>query len=424
MQNFLKELEWRGFLHSQTADVDKHISATTVTGYVGFDPTASSLHVGSLLPIMGLVHLQRAGHIPIAIAGGGTGMIGDPSGKTQERKLLTLEEIEANLEGIKKQLAHFLDFDSKKNPAKLVNNADWLTKLTMMDFLRDIGKHFSINEMLAKDSVKSRIEQEQGMSFTEFTYSLLQSYDYLELYDRYKCTLQMGGSDQWGNIAAGVSLIRKLRGAEAHGIVFPLITTSSGVKFGKTESGTIWLDPARTSPYKFYQFWYNNDDRDVVRYLKYFTLLPQGKISEFETSLSNAPEKREAQTALAQEVTRTVHGETALTQAVKASKIFFGGEIAGVNEAELLDIFSDVPSTEIPKGQLGGEGMSFIDLLVIAGVAKSKGDARRSVEGGGLYLNNQSVNEVDKKVSIMDTIHGKFIVLRKGKRNYFLVKVI
>lgn len=282
MTDLFKELEWRGLIHSSTSNVQKHLAEKKVTGYIGFDPTASSLHVGSLLPIMGLVHLQRAGHSPIAIAGGGTGMVGDPSGKSQERKLLSPEDIEANLVGIKKQLAHFLDFNAKANPARLVNNADWLSKLTMMDFLRDIGKHFSVNEMLAKDSVKARIEQEQGMSFTEFSYSLLQSYDYLELFDRYGCTLQMGGSDQWGNIVAGVDLIRRLRGAEVHAIVFHLITTSSGAKFGKTESGTVWLDPGRTSPYRFYQYWYNTDDHDVVRYLKYFTLLSQGKIGELE----------------------------------------------------------------------------------------------------------------------------------------------
>ncbi len=424
MTDLFKELEWRGLIHSHTANVQKHLAEQKVAGYIGFDPTASSLHVGSLLPIMGLVHLQRAGHSPIAIAGGGTGMVGDPSGKAQERKLLSPEDIEANLEGIKKQLAHFLDFNAKSNPASLVNNADWLTKLTMMDFLRDIGKHFSINEMLAKDSVKSRIEQEQGMSFTEFSYSLLQSYDYLELFDRYKCTLQMGGSDQWGNIVAGVDLIRRLRGTEVHAIVFHLITTSSGVKFGKTESGTVWLDPERTSPYKFYQFWYNTDDRDVVKYLKYFTLLSQNKINELEQSLQTSPEKREAQTTLAQEVTRTVHSESALAQAVKASKIFFGGEIAGVTETELLEIFSDVPSVEVPKSQFGGDGMSFIDVMVAAAVTKSKGEARRLVQGGGVYLNNLAISEVDKRVSMNDAIHGKFIVLRKGRKSYFLVKAI
>ena len=422
--DFLKELQWRGFIHSHTANVEKHLAERNVTGYIGFDPTSSSLHIGSLLPIMGLVHLQRAGHAPIAIAGGGTGMIGDPSGKVQERKLLSKDDIEANLEGIKKQLSHFLDFDAKKNPARLVNNADWLTKLTMMEFLRDVGKHFSVNEMLAKDSVESRIEQEQGMSFTEFSYSLLQSYDYLELFDRYNCTLQMGGSDQWGNIVAGVDLIRRLRGAEVHAIVFHLITTSSGVKFGKTESGTVWLDAERTSPYKFYQFWYNTDDRDAVVYLKFFTLLPQGRISELEQMLQVSPEQRETQTALAKEVTRMVHGETALAQAVKASKIFFGGVISGVSDVELLDIFSDVPSIEVAKDKLSGGGLPLIEVMVSATAAKSKGESRRLVEGGGIYLNNAAVTDINKKVTMEDAIHRKFIVLRKGRKNYFLLKVV
>ena len=426
MQNFFKELEWRGFLHSSTSGVEEHLAKGSVTGYVGFDPTASSLHVGSLLPIMGLVHLQKAGHKPIAVAGGGTGMIGDPSGKTQERKLLTIGEIEANLEGIKKQLAYFLDFNRKPNPAKLVNNADWLTRISMMEFLRDVGKHFSVNEMLAKDSVKSRIDQEQGMSFTEFSYSLLQAFDFLELYNRHACTLQMGGSYQWGNIVAGVDLIRRTRGAEAHGIVFPLITTSTGTKFGKTESGTIWLDPGRTSPYKFYQFWYNTDDRDVIQYLKFFTPLPLERILDLENAVKGSPEKREAQVTLAQEVTRMLHGEAALSQATKASKVFFGGEISpqgGVGEHELLDIFSDVPSVGIPKDQVAGAGVALIDLLVTAGVVKSKGEARRAIQGGGIYINNQRAADVEKKITASEVIHGKFIVLRKGGRNYWLVRV-
>jgi tyrosyl-tRNA synthetase len=424
MTNFFQELIWRGLIHSATADVEKHLAAGPVTAYIGFDPTAASLHVGSLLPIMGLVHLQRAGHVPIAIAGGGTGMIGDPSGKAQERKLLANEELEANVEGIKRQLGQFLDFKAKANPAKLVNNAEWLTKWTLMDFLRNVGKVFSVNEMLAKESVKSRIEQQQGMSFTEFSYSLLQAYDYLELFDRYGCTLQMGGSDQWGNIVAGVDLIRRMRSAEAHGIVFHLITTSSGVKFGKTESGTVWLDAALTSPYRFYQFWFNTDDRDVLRYLKFFTLLEEPAIRELEQAAAAAPEKREAQSALARAVTQTVHGETALAQAIQASRIFFGGEITDVAEGDLLDIFRDVPSTELARDRLGGEGIAFVDLLVAGKVAQSKGEARRLIEGGGLYLNNRRVADAAMKVAWTDVLHGKFLVLRKGGKNYSLVKVV
>ncbi|MBI1805588.1 MAG: tyrosine--tRNA ligase [Ignavibacteria bacterium] len=435
-QNFFKELAWRGFLHTSTVGAEKHLADAPlrekkVTGYVGFDPTAASLHVGSLLPIMGLVHLQRAGHTPIAIAGGGTGMIGDPSGKAQERKLLLKEDIEANLEGIKKQLMHFLDFNAKSNPAKLVNNADWLTKISMMEFLRDVGKFFSVNEMLAKDSVKSRLEQEQGMSFTEFSYSLLQSYDYLQLFEKYDCTLQMGGSDQWGNIVGGIDLIRRKHGKEVHGIVFPLITTSSGTKFGKTEAGTVWLDPQRTSPYRFYQYWINVGDKDVIKFLRLFTLLSQSEIESYHGDamegamdwLPKSQETREAQRKLAEEVTRTVHGESALAQAVKASKIFFGGEITDVNENELLDIFSDVPSVEIPKDRLSGEGLPLIDAMVTAGVTKSKGEARRAIQQGGIYLNNVRISDEGKKVAIDDTIKGKFIVLRKGGRNYFLVRI-
>ncbi len=423
MHNFFQELEWRGFIHTCTPGVQEHLAKNKVTAYIGFDPTANSLHVGSLLPIMGLVHLQRAGHIPIAIAGGGTGMVGDPSGKAQERKLLSIQDIESNLVGIKKQLSQFLDFKSKDNPAILVNNADWLTKLSMMEFLRDVGKYFSVNEMLAKESVRARIEQEQGMSFTEFSYSLLQSYDYLQLYSRYNCTIQMGGSDQWGNITSGIDLVRRHEGAEVYAIVFPLITTSSGVKFGKTEGGTIWLDAERTSPYKFYQFWFNTDDRDVVKYLKFFTLLPEGRINELDKLQKESPEKREAQITLAQEVTKMLHGEAALNQAITATKIFFGGEITDVNEKELLDIFSDVPSTEIPKDQLGGIGLPVLDLMVTAGIVKSKGEARRMIQGGGVYLNNVRIADVEKKVGIDDAFHGKFIVMRKGGRNYFLIQL-
>ena len=336
---------------------------------------------------------------------------------------MSKEEIQENLERIKKQLSQFLDFDTRTNPAKIVNNADWLTSLSFMDFLRDIGKYFSINEMLAKDSVRSRLDLEQGMSFTEFSYVLLQSYDFLQLFDRYNCTLQMGGSDQWGNIVSGIDLVRRIRGAEAHGIVFPLITTSSGVKFGKTESGTVWLDPAQTSPYKFYQFWYNTDDRDAVRYLKFFTLLPENRILELEGSLKSSPERREAQTTLAHEVTRTVHGETALARAVKASRIFFGEEIDDVDEEELLDIFGDVPSTSLGKDQLSSGGIPLIDFLVKAAVASSKGDARRAIQGGGIYVNNIRVADVEKRITLRDTIRGKFIVLRKGARHYCLGRV-
>jgi tyrosyl-tRNA synthetase len=421
--DFFEELKWRGMLHSYTEGVEQHLRTSSVTAYIGFDPTAPSLHVGSLLPIMGLVHLQRAGHHPIAIAGGGTGMIGDPSGKSQERKLLSREDIEVNLTGIRKQLARFLDFTTTKNPARILNNADWLASITLMEFLRDTGKHFSINEMLAKESVKSRIEKEQGMSFTEFSYSLLQSYDFFELHRTQGCSLQMGGSDQWGNIVSGIDLIRRKGGTDAFGIVYPLITTSSGVKFGKSESGTVWLDAERTSPYRFYQFWLNTDDRDVVKYLKFFTLLDREEIASLEQLHSTTPERREVHRRLAREITSTVHGREALAQALKASGILFGGEIGDIDEQELLDIFEDVPSSDCPKVRLEGEGMSLVELLTMASVAKSRGEARRLLEGGGIYLNNQRISGVERNVTTADLIRGKFLVLRKGGKSYVLVRV-
>lgn len=422
--DFLGELEWRGLVHSATPGVGDHLAAGPVTAYIGFDPTAPSLHVGSLLPIMGLVHLQRCGHRPIAIAGGGTGMIGDPSGKSQERALLSEAEIAVNLGGIRAQLARFLDFSAAENPALIVDNAEWLGGLRMMEFLREVGKHFSVNEMLAKDSVKSRLSKEQGISYTEFSYSILQSYDFLALHDRYGCTLQMGGSDQWGNIVSGIDLIRRTRQREVHGIVYPLITTSSGAKFGKTEAGTVWLDASRTSPYRFYQFWLNTEDRDVVRYLKFFTLLGREEIDDLAASLANEPGKRVAHRKLASAVTAMLHGETGLSQAVRASEIFFGAEIAGVAEGELLEIFADVPSFEYPASSLPPGGVPVVDLLAASGVVGSKGEARRSVEGGGIYLNNVRVTSTAAAVGASDWLHGRFLVFRKGNRNYTLVRLV
>ncbi len=422
--NFLQEIGWRGFVHTATPGVEAHLASGMVTGYIGFDPTAPSLHVGSLLPIMGLVHFQRSGHVPIAIAGGGTGMIGDPSGKSQERNLIGAEEIHANLEGIRRQLEHFLDFDRPGNPALIVNNADWLSTLGMMDFLRDVGKHFSVNEMLARDSVKSRIAKESGISYTEFSYSVLQSYDYLALFDRHGCTLQMGGSDQWGNIVSGIDLIRRTRTRDVHGIVYPLIITSGGAKFGKTEAGTVWLDPARTSPYRFYQFWLNAGDRDVIQYLKFFTLLSREEIDDLAGLLEREPGKRMAQRKLASEVTAMLHGASGLAQATRASEIFFGAEIAGVPEDVLLEIFADVPSSDYPRSTLAAGTVSVADLLLAAGVAASKGEARRAIEGGGIYLNNRRVGSPSDIVGEGESLHGKFLVFRKGNKNYTLVRLI
>src|SRR5436309_12655411 len=335
MANLYDELQWRGLVYDKTDGLPEILAKEHVTAYIGFDPTASSLHIGSLLPMMALARLQRFGHSPIAIAGGGTGMIGDPK-PTQERSLLSLEEIARNLEGIKPQLARLLDFDNKTNPARIINNADWLAKFDLLGFLRDTGKYFTVNYMLQKESIDRRLESEEGLSYTEFSYLLLQARDYLELFDRYNCTLQLGGSDQWGNITAGIELIRKLRAKKAHGLVTPLVTTASGVKFGKTEAGTIWLDPIRTSPFKFYQFWLNTDDRDVVPYLKYFTFLDREAIAALEAATQTAPEKRDAQRVLAREVTALMHGREQVARAEHASAVLFGEDIATLEADEVL----------------------------------------------------------------------------------------
>src|SRR5687767_2870872 len=335
------ELEWRGLVYDATEGVRDALAREKVTGYIGFDPTAPSLHVGSLLQMIALAHLQRHGHSPIAVVGGGTGLIGDPSGKTAERQLLTVEKVEANVAAIRGQLARLLDFETRTAPARLVNNADWLTRLSAVDFMRDVGKHFTINAMLAKESVKRRIESEEGITYTEFSYSLLQAYDYLELHDRFGCTLQMGGSDQWGNITAGMDLIRRVRGARAHGLVLPLITTSAGTKFGKTEAGTIWLDAELTKPYEFYQFWLNVDDRDALRYLRFFTFLDESRITAIAEASTQEPEKRHAQRELAREVTRLVHGEDAVRDAETKSASLFSGDPSTMSSEELLQAFAN-----------------------------------------------------------------------------------
>ena len=422
--NVYDEFRWRGMLYDASEGLEEVLAKQKITAYIGFDPTAASLHVGSLLPIMGLVRLQQYGHTPIALVGGGTGMIGDPSGKTLERQLLSKEQIEHNLEGIREQLSHFLDFEARTNAAMLVNNADWLAPLSLVDFLRDTGKYFTVNYMLAKESVKRRYEQGEGIYFTEVSYMLLQAYDFLVLYDRYDCILQMGGSDQWGNIVAGTELIRKLRGDRGYGAVFPLVTTSGGIKFGKTEAGTIWLDPRLTSPFRFYQFWFNTDDRDVVKYLKYFTMLNRQEIAELETSVVVAPEKREAQRRLAQEVTRMVHGEANLRKAIQASQVLFGGEITDLSAEDVLDIFAEVPSSAMPRALFEGEGLPLVDAVVASGFATSKGAARRIIEAGGIYVNNRRVTDVRAMIGLSDLIDGQYLVMRKGAREYHLIRAI
>jgi tyrosyl-tRNA synthetase len=406
-------------VYAGTEGVREMLAREHVTCYIGFDPTASSLHVGSLLPMMALARLQRFGHSPIAIVGGGTGLIGDPSGKTQERQLLSIEQIEENLAGIRGQLSHVLDFEKAANPARIVNNADWLTKLDLMGFLRDIGKHFTVNYMLAKESVKRRLESEDGISYTEFSYLMLQAYDFLTVFDRYGCTLQLGGSDQWGNIVAGADLIRKLRGGRAHGLVLPLVTTSSGVKFGKTEAGTIWLDPARTTPYQFYQFWINVDDRDVVKFLKYFTFLEQQEVASLEAGLATAPERREAQRRLAWEVTTLVHGEAAARLAEQDSaRLFGGGTVAETIRS--LAASGGAPSIDVDAAELGARPLTLI--LMRAGMATSANQATQLIRAGGVYLNLERVTDERRPIRPEDAVDG-VVLVQKGQRQKCLVRI-
>ncbi len=423
MENAFEELRWRGLIYDFTEGLPELLAEEKVTVYIGFDPTSSSLQVGNLLALMGLARLQRFGHTPIAVAGGGTGMIGDPSGKSSERQLLSFEEVAANVEAIQGQLARFLDFEVEANPARIVNNADWLRPLRFMDFLRDVGKHFSVNYMIAKESVRTRLDREEGISYTEFSYMLLQAYDFLHLFDHEGCTLQAGGSDQWGNITAGVELIRRMRGQRAYGLVYPLVTSSGGVKLGKTEAGTIWLDPERTSPYRYYQFWLNQDDADVINYLKYFTWLDREEIAELELQVAEHPERREAQRTLAEELTRMTHGEQALERAEQASRVLFGGEIAGLSAEEIRDIFADVPSSELPRAEFEGEGIAAVDLVVESDLVRSKGQARRLIDSGGIYVNNVRVSDTAARVTLEESVEGRFVVLRKGKKSYYLVQI-
>jgi tyrosyl-tRNA synthetase len=415
------ELAWRGMVYDTTEGLREVIARERLTAYIGFDPTAASLHVGSLLPVMALARLQRCGHTPIGLVGGGTGLIGDPSGKSAERTLMTVEQVDSNVAGIRAQLSRFLDFDAIGNPAQLVNNADWLTRLSAMEFLRDVGKYFTVNAMLAKESVKRRIEGEDGISYTEFSYSLLQAYDFLVLHERFGCTLQLGGSDQWGNIVAGIDLIRRVRGAKAHGLVMPLLTTASGAKFGKTEGGAVWLDAALTSPYEFYQFWFNADDRDAVRYLKFFTFLDREAIAALEATNASEPEKRHAQRELAREVTRLVHGTAAVAEAESAAEKLFRGDLSAMPVADLLQIFANVPSCDLPSTDAG---WTIPELLTTAGVASSRSEAVRLIKGGGISLNGTRVTNEKERVTSAQALEGSVFVIRKGKKDNFLIRVI
>jgi tyrosyl-tRNA synthetase len=373
--------------------------------------------------MVALARLQRFGHPPIAVMGGGTGMIGDPSGKATERALLTVEQVEKNIAGIRGQLASFLDFDNTSTPARLVNNAEWLTKLSAIEFMRDVGKYFTVNYMLAKESVKRRSESDEGISYTEFSYLLLQSYDFLVLHDRFSCTLQMGGSDQWGNITAGVDFIRRMRSAKAHGLVMPLITSASGTKFGKTESGAVWLDANLTSPFRFYQFWLNSEDSDVGRYLRYFTFLDRQVIEQLEDATRMSPESREAQRALAREVTRMVHGEAHVSRAERASSVLFGEDIATLAADDVLSVFDDVPSSTVGVEKLAGEGVAVVELLASSGLTSSKGEATRLIRGGGIYVNNRRITDERARLRRNDAIEGRLFVLRKGAKQNHLVKI-
>jgi tyrosyl-tRNA synthetase len=410
MTDLLSTLEARGFLQDATPGLEARLAAGPITAYIGFDPTAASLHVGSLVPVMGLAWLQRFGSTPIALVGGGTGMVGDPSGKRKERPILAPDEIDRNAQALGRQLARFLAFEGA-NAARLRNNADWLRHLRLIDFLRDTGKHFTIGYMMQKESVRSRLET--GISFTEFSYMVIQAHDFWHLNRTEGCELQMGGSDQWGNITAGIELVARREGRQVHGLVFPLITTATGSKFGKSEAGNVWLDPARTSPYQFYQFWVNTDDRDVERYLKLFTFLRLDRIAAVLAEHAADPGLRLAQRLLAREVTATVHGEEAAAQAIETAAAMFGGGGGDLARAEL-------PERVVSRSELPGE-IPIVDLLVASGLAASKGDARRGIQGRGFYLNDQAIDAVDLTVG-EDDLQGpsdrRFVILRKGKKNY------
>jgi tyrosyl-tRNA synthetase len=414
------ELAWRGLVYDATDGARDALARGPVTGYIGFDPSAPSLHVGTLLPILALAHMQRCGHAPIAVVGGGTGLIGDPSGKATERQLLTPAQVDANVAGIRAQLARFLEVDRTTAPARLVDNAEWLTSLNAVAFMRDVGKHFTVNAMLARDSVRRRIEGEDGISYTEFSYSLLQAYDFLVLFDRFHCTLQMGGSDQWGNITAGMDLIRRVRGERTYGLVMPLLTTAAGAKFGKSESGTVWLDAGLTTPYEFYQFWVNTDDRDAVSHLKRFTFLDAGRIAAIEAAHARAPGTRDAQRALAREVTRLVHGDAAVREAETAADKLFSGRLSAMSVAELLQVFPSVPSATVTFRH---DGWRLTALLKDAGVTASTSEAARLIRGGGIYVNERRITDETHQLMQDQAIEGQIFVVRRGKRDHFLVRI-
>ncbi|MCG6190211.1 tyrosine--tRNA ligase [Maribellus maritimus] len=428
--NFVEDLQWRGMLHDMMPGTDEQLKKEMTAAYIGFDPTADSLHVGSFAQIMLLKRFQLAGHKPVALVGGATGMIGDPSGKSQERNLLNEEILNKNLEGIKKQLSKFLDFDSgAENEAVMVNNYDWMKTFSFLEFIRDVGKHITVNYMMAKDSVKKRLsaESKTGMSFTEFTYQLVQGYDFLWLYENLNCKLQMGGSDQWGNITTGTELIRRKAGGEAFALTIPLITKADGSKFGKTEGGNVWLDPERTSPYSFFQFWLNTSDEDAERYIKVFTLLPSDGINSLIEQHREAPHARILQKKLAEEVTTMVHSKDDYEMAVEASQILFGKgtaeQLRKLNESTFLSVFEGVPQFTVAKSEIE-TGVNVIDLLADkTEIFPSKGELRRTIKGNGLSVNKEKVSDPDLTVNKDFLIGGKYILAQKGKKNYYLIIV-
>jgi tyrosyl-tRNA synthetase len=424
--SIVAELDSRGLIADCTdrAELAKRTASGPITLYCGFDPTADSLHVGHLMGQVMLRRFQLAGHHPLPLAGGATGQIGDPSGKTSERQLLTREQIEHNVGCIKAQLSRILDFENRTNPARLVDNATWTRSVPLLDFLRDIGKHFSVNVMMQKESVRARMDdRESGISYTEFSYMLLQAFDYYHLRKEMNCELQVGGSDQWGNITAGIDLIRKKLSVAAYGLTFPLLTKADGLKFGKTESGAVWLDPKKTSPYRFYQFFIQSDDSKVIEYLKMLTLLPMSEVQELEQKHQANPGARDAHKALARATTTLVHGESVTQEAIRASEILFGGNLDGISESTFNEIVGEVPTREIAKSKLDGTGMLLVDLFVDAGLCASKGQARKDIQGGGAYVNNVREGDFQRAVSSKELLFGRHLLLRKGKKNYVVVTV-
>ncbi len=417
----LDDLRWRGLLADCT-DIDalaSRIAQGPITLYCGFDPTADSLHVGNLVPLLALRRFQLSGHRPIALAGGATGMVGDPSGKSAERNLQSPEQVAHNIAAIQQQLTRFLDFETATNPARLVNNHDWTSSVTLLEFLREIGKHITVNLMIAKDSVRSRMEdRESGLSFTEFTYMLLQGFDFCHLRRTLDCELQIGATDQWGNITVGTELTRKKLGQTVWGLVFPLLTKADGSKYGKTATGTVWLDPKKTSPYRFYQFFVNSDDADVVNLLKTLTFLPAEEIAALAQEVQTNPGARQAQKTLAREMTKLVHGESRLAGAIKASEVLFGGAIEGLSAGDFEDVVAEAPVKQVQKSVLEGTGAPLVELLVQSGLAPSKGQARKDIEGGGAYLNNVRVGDIQRTATVADLLFGRYLLLRRGKRNY------